>query len=62
MVAAAIAANLGAILLSAIYLGNNRPSILLWIAGFFLTAFMFEKALRVVTGRVVVKRTPLRGA
>ena len=62
MVAAAIAANLGAILLSAIYLGNNRPSILFWIAGFFLTAFAFEIALRVVTGRVVVKRTPPRGA
>jgi len=62
MVVAAIAANLGAIVLSAIYLSKNRPSILLWIAGFFLIAFMLEMTLRAVTGRTVVKRMPGRNS
>ncbi len=56
LVLAAIGVNLGAIILSAIYLYGKRPSILLWIAGFFVVAFITEIALRILTGRIVVRR------
>ncbi len=56
MVLIAIAVNLAAIVLSGIYLRTTRPDILFWIAGFFAAAFVAEMALRLVTGRVIVKR------
>ncbi len=56
LVLAAIGVNFGAIPLSAIFLYGKQPSILVWIIGFFLAAFALEIMLRVVTGRVIVKR------
>ena len=56
LVMAAIAVNLGAILMSAIYLSSKQPSILVWIAGFFLAAFALEITLRLLTGRIILKR------
>jgi len=56
LVVTAILANFSAILLSATYMSSKQPSILLWIVGFFSAAFLLEIALRLVTGRVVVKR------
>jgi len=56
MVLMAIIVNLAAIILSGIYLSTNRPDILYWIAGFFATVFVAEMALRLITGRVIVKR------
>ena len=58
MVATAIVVNLGAIVLSAIYLSGKRPDTLYWIVGFFAAAFVGEKIFRTVTGRIVKKRTP----
>ena len=56
LVIIAIAVNLGAIILSAIYLSGKRPDILYWIIGFFAAAFVAEMIFRLVTGRVVAKR------
>jgi len=56
MVLMAIIVNLAAIVLSGIYLGKTQPGILYWIAGFFAAAFVAEISLRLVTGRVIVKR------
>lgn len=56
MVFAAIAANLAAIILSVYYLSTKKPDILYWIAGFFIAVFIAEIMLRLLTGRVVVKR------
>ncbi len=56
LVVAAIAVNLGAISLSVIYLSSRQPSILVWIGAAFALAFAIEIGLRLVTGRVVVKR------
>jgi len=56
LVGTAIAVNLAAIVLSSIYLYGKQPSILVWIIGFFLIAFVLEIALRIFTGRVIVKR------
>jgi len=61
MIVAAIAVNLAAIVLSAIYLSGKQPSILAWIVAAFLFAFAIEVALRKITGRVVLKRTPATG-
>jgi len=56
LIVLAIGVNFGAIVLSAIYLSGKRPSILLWIGGFFAAAFALELLLRLLTGRVVLKR------
>ena len=56
MIVAAIAVNLGAIILSAIYLSGKRPDTLYWIVGFFAAAFIAEMIFRTVTGRIVTKR------
>jgi len=56
MVLMAIIVNLAAIILSGIYLSKTKPDILYWIAGFFATVFVAEMALRLITGRVIVKR------
>ncbi len=56
MVLSAVVVNLGAIVLSAIYLSGKRPDTLYWIVGFFAAAFVAELAFRLVTGRVVTKR------
>ncbi len=56
LVAAAIIVNLGAIVLSAIYLQGKHPAILVWIVGFIALAFAVEIALRVLTGRIVMRR------
>ena len=56
MVLMAITVNLAAIVLSGIYLSKTKPDILFWIVGFFAAAFVAEMALRLITGRVVVKR------
>ena len=56
LVLAAIGVNLAAITLSAIYLSGKQPSILAWIIGFFIAAFVVEIMLRILTGRIIVKR------
>ncbi len=56
MVVMAIIVNLAAIVLSGIYLSKTKPDILIWIVGFFAAAFVAEMALRLITGRIVVKR------
>ena len=56
MIWTAIGVNLGAIILSVVYLSGMRPEILFWITGFFAAAFGLEFILRVTTGRIVVKR------
>lgn len=56
MVSAAIIVNLGAIVLSVIYLSGKRPDTLFWIVGFFAAAFIAEVVFRAVTGRIVKKR------
>ena len=56
MIWVAILANLGAIILSVIYLSGSRPGNLYWIVGFFVAAFVVELAFRAFTGRVVGKR------
>ncbi len=58
MISTAIAVNLGAIILSAIYLSGKNPVTLYWIVGFFAAAFVAEIVFRIVTGRVVTKRVP----
>ncbi len=57
MVLLAIVVNLAAIVLSGVYLSTNSPDIIYWIAGFFVAAFFAEMALRLITGRVIVKRS-----
>jgi len=61
LVLAAIFVNLGAVVLSVVYLSGQRPILLAWIAGFFGIAFAIEIGLRVFTGRVVKKRIGLKG-
>jgi amino acid transporter len=56
LVLAAIGVNLAAITLSAIYLSDKHPSILAWITGFFVVSFVLEIMLRILTGRIIVKR------
>ncbi len=56
MVVMAIFVNLAAIILSGIYLSKTKPDILYWIVGFFAAVFVAEMALRLITGRVIVKR------
>ena len=56
LIVLAIGVNFGAVILSVIYLSGQRPSILLWIGGFFAMAFAVELLLRLLTGRVVLKR------
>jgi len=56
LVLAAIGVTLGAITLSVIYLSSKQPAILVWIAGFFILAFMVELLLRLATGRIILKR------
>ncbi len=56
LVLAAIIVNFAAIVLSAIYLSNSQPTILAWIGVSFLLAFAVEIGLRLVTGRIIVKR------
>lgn len=56
MVVIAILVNLGAIILSAIYLSGKHPATLYWIVGFFAAAFVVEILFRLITGRVVSKR------
>ena len=56
MVMMAIIVNLAAIILSGIYLSKTKPDILFWIVGFFAAAFVTEMTLRLITGRVIVKR------
>ncbi len=56
MVVIAIIVNLAAIILSGIYLSKTKPDILFWIVGFFAAVFVAEMALRLITGRVIVKR------
>ncbi len=56
LVLLAIVVNLGAIVLSAIYLSSRQPSILIWIGAAFVLAFAIEISLRFFTGRVIVKR------
>jgi amino acid transporter len=56
LVLTAIIVNLGAIVLSAIYLSSRQPSILIWIGAAFVLAFGIEIGLRFFTGRVIVKR------
>ena len=58
LVLAAILVNLGAIALSAVYLHDRHPVILLWVVGFILLSFALEIFLRMVTGRIVLRRTP----
>ena len=61
LVVAAILANLGAIILSVIYLSKKRPEIILWILGFVILAFLVEILLRLFTGRIIVRRIyPMR--
>ncbi len=61
LVVVAIIANFSAIILSVIYLSGKQSSILLWIAGFFVMAFLIEIVLRLVSGRVVSKRKETPG-
>ncbi len=56
MILTAIVVNLGAIILSVIYLSGNSPSTLYWVIGFFASVFVLELFFRIVTGRVVGKR------
>lgn len=56
MVVMAIIVNLAAIILSGIYLSKTKPDIIFWIVGFFAAVFVAEMALRLITGRVIVKR------
>ena len=56
MVVMAIIVNLAAIILSGIYLSKTKPDIIFWIVGFFAAVFVAEMVLRLITGRVIVKR------
>ncbi len=60
LILVAIFVNLGAVVLSIIYLSAQRPVLLVWIAGFFASAFAIEIVLRALTGRVVKKRDGLQ--
>ena len=60
LVLAAVGANFAAIVLSAIYLSGQQPSIFNWIGGAFGLALLIELGLRLTTGRVIVKRAPPR--
>lgn len=62
LVITAIVANLGAIVLSAIYLSGKRPETLYWIVGFFVLAFVAELIFRAATGRIVVRRIHNHGS
>ncbi len=62
MIWVAILANLGAIILSVIYLSGTHPGNLYWIIGFFAAAFVAELAFRAFTGRIVGKRIHNHGA
>jgi len=59
LILVAIFVNLGAVVLSVVYLSGERPVLLVWIVGFFALAFAIEIGLRAVTGRVVKKRSGL---
>ena len=56
LVVMAIVVNLAAIVFAVIYLSGKTPAILTWIVGFFVGAFVLEITLRVLTGRIVLKR------
>ncbi len=56
MILIAILVNLGAIILSVIYLSGKHSDTLYWIIGFFAAAFIVEILFRLITGRVVTKR------
>lgn len=60
LVVAAVGANFGAIVLAAVYLGQQQPIIFIWIGGAFALALLTEIFLRLATGRVVGKRVPPR--
>lgn len=56
LVILAIFANLSAIILSIVYLMGIKPTIVYWVVGFVALSFIIEIALRLFTGRVVVRR------
>jgi len=56
LVVSAIVVNLVAIVFAVIYLSGKNPAILSWIVGFFVGAFVLEITLRMLTGRIVLKR------
>lgn len=56
LVVLAIVVNMLAIVFSVIYLSGKNPAILNWIVGFFVAAFVLEIVLRILTGRIVLRR------